>query len=215
MKLEYHDDGQGNLQITDRLFEDCQFADLTIAPVVGRTTLIRNVGFIDCAVAPGTCWVFGGVTLDGVVFSNLDCGDALRINSEVTLKSVVVKGRKPKALIVRPEGDQRGAPPSSTNGDYQLDVSDFAGDVEIIGLRGSMVRKDPERHVAIKASWKVDVNWTELGIGPFSYWRIFVKKLAVFNAAEGIFSLPTPSSKDYQVTMQEKNQLENAGLRFE
>ena len=97
---------------------------------------------------------------------------------------------------------------------FQLDVTKFKGEVSIVGMRGSMVRKDGSRHVTVKSRWREEVDWKELGIGPFSYWRIFVKKSAAFKVEEGVFSLPASTDKHYAETVQERERLERAGLSF-
>lgn len=214
MELEFRDDGNGYAELSNGSFRNCQFSELKIAPPLGATAAIRNTVFIDCVTSPGTCVIRSGVTLEHVLFSNLDCGDALRISSEVALREVVIKGRKPRSLIVRPESDRGFVTRTPDDCDYQLDVSEFDGEIEIVGLRGNMVRKDSDRQVTVRASWKEDVDWQKLAIGPFSYWRIVTTKLSLFEAAEGVFSLPKPSRKHYAETMREKKSLENLGLSF-
>ena len=95
---------------------------------------------------------------------------------------------------------------------FCLDISKFLGDVCVVGFRGDTVRKDPVRHVTVKASWRSELDWNALGIGPFSYWKIWVKKLAVFGAEEGVFSLPKTSDKHYGEAIKEKAILEQAGI---
>jgi hypothetical protein len=191
--LEFSDDGKGNFELSNELFDGRIFAELKIAPRIGNTMSIRNTKFVGCKTLPGTCVIRSGVTLEDVTFSNLDCGDALRISSEATLRRVVVEGKRPKSLIVQPENEQRFVTRPCDNCGFQLDVSQFDGSVTIVGLRGDMVRKNPERHVTVKARWKNEVPWNDLGIGPFSYWRIFAVKVAVCRAEEGVFSLPKHS----------------------
>jgi len=130
------------------------------------------------------------------------------------MKEVVVAGTKPNTLIIQPEQKDGFAIPDHGEEAFQLDVTEFMGEVVIVGMHGNMVRKDATRHVTVRSRWKEEVNWKELGIGSFSYWRIFVRKLTVFNVEEGVFSIPDSSDEDYAETMQEKERLEDAGLCF-
>lgn len=214
MKLEFDLDTDGNQVLSGRLFENATFSHLELLPAMGSKIRIENCQFLRCATSPGTCIISSGVTLDDVVLSDLDCGDALRISSEAELNKVVIKGERPKALIVQPENEAGSLVPESKQVEFHLDISQFFGDVTIVGIRGMLVRKDAHRHVTVHARWKDELDWKRLGIGPFSYWKIFVKKLSVFHVEEGVFSLPDSSNKHYAETMREREALENAGIRF-
>ncbi len=214
-QLKFTDDGLGNLSLSNQQFDGVEFADITIAPPRGKSITLSNVRFIDCKVAPGSCVITSGVVLDDVVFKNFDCGDALRISSEATVRKVVVAGERPLSLVVQPEREDHFIISDPLDATFQFDISEFAGSVCIVGVRGDFIQKDPSRHVVIKSTWKNDVDWKSLGIGPFSYWRIFLKKLSVFNATEGVFSLPPEGDKHHSETMREKENLEQVGVRFD
>ncbi|OYP37204.1 hypothetical protein [Rhodopirellula sp. MGV] len=211
-QVGFEDDGSGNLQLADEEFHQAVFPDLTIMPRQGRSVVLKNVKFIDCEVRPGTCVITSDVVLDSVVFSNLDCGDSLTISSKVRFRRVIVAGDRPVSLVVQPESEGDLVVQSPDNDDFQLDVSRFNGSVCVIGLPGSKIVKDSSRHVLVNASWKTDVDWKTLRIGPFSYWRILLKKLSVFNASEGVFSLPLSTDKNYAETIDEMKRMENAGV---
>lgn len=212
MELDFNVDDYGNQVLLGDTYENCQFSHLEITPPVGRTVRIESCKFLNCSTSPGTCVISENVALDRVVISNLECGDAIRISSETDLKEVVIAGERPKALIVQPENEDNFVMPEPTETEFQLDISGFLGNVTIVGLRGNMVRRDSHRHVAVQAKWKDEVDWKGLGIGPFSYWRIFVKKLSVFNAEESVFSLPCSSDKHYAETMRERELIEKSGI---
>ena len=215
MEIEFNSDSSGTQWLSGLVFDNSQFAHLEILPPAGRIVRIEDCQFLSCSTSPGTCVIGRGVILNNVVFSDLNCGDAIRLSSEATLKRVVVKGSRPKALIVQPEFEDHFKMTESTDTEYQLDITEFIGVVTIIGIRGKMVRKDSARHVTVHANWKDEVDWKGLGIGPFSYWKIFIKKLAVFNAEEGVFSLPDSSDKHYSETMRERELIEKSGLHFD
>lgn len=214
IKLEFELDDLGRQVLSGRTFENIQFHDLEMVPPVGTAVRLENCKFLDCSTSPGTCVIGTDVTLDRVLFSNLDCGDALRISTGASLKEVVISGKKPHALIIQPE-DQGVCLMSAANlVEFQLDIAGYTGKVSIMGMRASMVRKDPNRHVTVQSKCKTEINWNDLGIGPFSYWRIYVKKLLSCNAEEGIFSLPDSTHKDYAEIIRERYLLEKTGIRL-
>lgn len=210
--LVFTEDVDGNRSISGRVFEGESFKSISLAPVNGKTIVVRDTKFIKCSTNPGTCIISKGVVLDHVEFTDFRCGDALRISLDASLNEVTVTGKHPAALVVQPES-REGLRGAISTGSCQLDISRFLGRVSIIGMPGNAVRKDSERHVCVKASWQNDVQWKSLNIGPSSYWRIFVKKLQVFKVREGVFSLPR--DKYYSETMAEMLRLEQAGISFE
>lgn len=214
MKLEFDVDDLGNQVIVGRKFEKCQFSDLVISPPLSSRVRIENCEFLKCLTSPGTCRFCSGVTLDHVMIRDLDCGDAIRISSEVDFNQVIIEGKSPKSLIIKPEDKTTFAIPELKHVAFQLDISGFLGEVTILGMRSSMVRKDPNRHVTMHEKWKDEVAWTDLGIGPLSYWRIYVKQLSFLHAEEGVFSLPDPKEKSYSETMKERDILAKAGVQF-
>lgn len=215
-ELGFLDDGNGNLELANRTFDACSFEHLDIRLRLGKFAIMRNVKFLDCATTIGTCIITSGFTLDQVIFSNFDCHGAIHISSEAKLREVIIEGRRPQSLIIRPENEEGVFDiPIVDHAQFQVDISRFHGQVEIVGMRANMVQKDLMRHVGVKALWIDEVDWQELGIDKFSYWRIILRKLKVFNTTEGVFSLPSRSDEDYVKTMKEKEVLEGVGLCFE
>ncbi|OUT54017.1 MAG: hypothetical protein CBB71_23490 [Rhodopirellula sp. TMED11] len=101
-------------------------------------------------------------------------------------------------------------------GETLVDVADYQGHVVVIGVPGRNVRKDEDRHVTIKSSWRASVNWEELGLGPASFWRLNLKKLSLCNAEQGVFGLPNPKDVDrYEKVLRERESLESAGVVFD
>lgn len=189
MKLEYQTDQRGNQSIADKDFKNTVFMHMTIAPYHGRTIELRNVRFENCTTSPGTCVITDGVKLTNVVFSNFDCGDALRIASEAQINQVQIIGENPSSFIVQPLNSDTYAIRESIC-DYAIDISRFSGRVNIYGFRGAAIRHNPSRHVVISTEHIDNVDWKALGIGITSFWRIILEKLQKFNATEGVFSLP-------------------------
>jgi hypothetical protein len=124
------------------------------------------------------------------------------------LKDVTIRGELPKALIVQPDamaGNQ-------VRDGIALDITEFLGQVSIVGFGRESVRFNEQLHVAVDASWRDKVDWAALGIGPFSYWRLYLKKLKAFEAASGVFSLPAIDDKHFQTTIDEMRKLRSLGL---
>lgn len=215
-ELIFTTDDQGNLSLTDTEYDGDVFRGITLFPSGEKTTTLRNIRFKNCKTSPGTCMIGGNTILENVVFENFNCGDAIDLYSEVTLNQVTFIGPMPPALIVQPLADNQSyTMPSGSDVEYHLDIVNFPGDVTIVGLHGNKIRKDLERHVTIKARWKEEVDWDALGIGPFSFWRLYLKRLVNFGVEEGVFSLPKPTNKRFDATMRERQTLEDLGLCFD
>lgn len=192
--------------MNDLVFNEKHFDELEFSS--RRISSAKNVRFIRCIVSPGTCIVDQGASLENVAFDDLECGDALRISADAFLKEVTVRGASPKALIVQPDA----MADNEVQEGIALDISDFAGSVSIVGLGKKSVRFNEQLHVAVEASWRDGVDWSALGIGPFSYWRLYLKKLKAFEAENGVFSLPARNDKHYQSTIEEMGKLRSLGL---
>jgi hypothetical protein len=154
MKLEFDTDTSGNQILSGHTFEDIRFHDLDIKPAVGKKARIEHCTFMNCSTSPGTCVIAGDVILNDVVISNLDCGDAIRISSETVLNEVVIAGESPRAVIIRPKNETGFSMLPLTGDGFQLDISEFHGEVEIVGLRTKAIRKDSSRHVGVLAKDK-------------------------------------------------------------
>lgn len=213
-EIAFREDGQGNLILADRTYQGCRFADLTFAPSEG-TIVVRNTRFISCSTHPGTCVIAEGVALDRVVFDNFDCGEALRISSLVKFDRVVVKGGMPRALRIQPEPGETANPAAAAKVPFQLDISNFAGDVLVAGLRTELIRRNPARHAVLESRWCDDVPWRELKSPTTSFWKLGAMHLREIKVEQGIFSLPDPSDRYYEQVMREKERLQQAGVSIQ
>lgn len=196
-------------------FRDVQFPELRLSPLVGEKFRIEHCRFLNCSTTPGTCVIRNGVSLIDVEFSDLECGDAIRISSGVELDRVVICGDAPKTLVIQPDGNENWMPLTDGFCDFRLDISNFHGEVCIVGLAEGEVRRSSDRQVVVAASWDDSVPWKSLGIPPFSYWRLFCRKLKEFRAEYGVFSLPPRSDRNYSETMRERHSLIGIGLSIE
>ncbi len=163
MKLEFETDESQCLLLKKRTFENIQFEHLQITGSVDREIRIENCKFLNCSTSCGTCFICGNVTLDRVVISNLECGDAIHIDSGVKLKQVVIAGPRPGMLKITPLDEDGFVTSEPKHSELQLDISDFYGAVEIIGISGARIKKDATRQATVRSNWLTEVNWKLLG----------------------------------------------------
>ena len=212
--IEFAIDETGNRLLQDAVFEGEEFDDLTIRGI-SDSTMLKNVRFLNCTTR-GAAKIRKGVFLQDVTFQNLDCGDSLFISSESIVSGVKIFGIQPGALLIEPQEPDTYRMDESEEGEVLVDVADYEGHVVIIGFPGRNIRKNENRHVTIKSSWKDAVNWKELGLGPVSFWRINLKKLSLCNAEQGVFGLPNPKDVErYDKVLRERESLESAGVVFD
>ncbi len=216
IEIQYDIDADRNRVLADTVFEDEEFKSLTLANESATgNTLLKNVQFLNCS-SIGAAWVRKGVILENVTFVDVDGGDALQISSESVKRNVKVCGRRPANLFVEPQDKESYQMPPQLDGEHYLDISEFKRHVHIVGFPGASVKKNPERHVTIKASWKNTVDWKGLGIAPAGFWRLHLRNLEFDNIEEGVFGLPNPKYKDrLQSVLKEKALLEKEGLCFD
>ncbi|TWT34907.1 hypothetical protein [Blastopirellula retiformator] len=214
MLFELETEGDGIKRVSHKTFEKVTLPDLMLQGTPSSPIRIQDVQFLHCRISPGTAWLGGQIELEDVLFENLDCGDALRINSECHCRRITIVGKLPKAFWVRPD-DGVTLARNTTDDSIVFDISTYTGEVEIIGYAGPEVKKDAERHVSLYSHWKDEVNWQELGIGGLSFWRLALQKITSGGTGRGVFSLPTTKSKNYQKTLEQRARLEEAGLSFD
>lgn len=214
MDLIFESDDDGNHFLFGRTFDKIELSHLQLAGRHGKQLRLEDCKFINCSTSPGTCMIGSGVTLRRVEFSNFDCGDAIRIDAAASLQEVVISGVKPASLVIQPDYGASFTVPELDDASFHVDITDYLGEVTILGLRGDCVRKSLDRQVTVLARWKEEINWNGLGIGPLSFWRIFIKKLTSAKVSEGVFSLPDVHHKKFAQTQKEKKLLEDSGIRF-
>lgn len=205
-------------------FENVEFERLVIGPGKPPTSIVRvmNCSFSDCSVA-GPFMVAAGAELENVVFDNVSSPDLMTIDTQTVLKNVVVKGSsKLRGLWVKPSAFADAelkrlcvewSSTASESISCMLDFSEFCGkETEVVGLPLSKLRWNRERHVPVLLEWKASAEWKRLDLPLTSYWSMSMKRLQMFGATEGIFSLPSPKDKNYVRTTEEMNRLIQVGL---
>lgn len=216
---------QGKKQLVGKVFSNQQFKEIALGPVkkAEQTYEVVNCKFINCKISPGLFVVRNGILLKNVLFQNVSSGDCLTISSNTFLDNVVLRGKHKKGgLWVKPsevfdeklETELKNRRITFTNNiKVMLDIVDYeAPEIAILGIPSSKVAINPDKHVVIKRSWKNEINWGELGIGPTSFWRIRLKYLRGFSVEEGVYGLPLKNNKKYKQVMDEHSHLRSLGF---
>lgn len=211
MNYMLKDEG-GNLSLSDKIFNEEKFSDFLIRPLLDQSIVISNVHFDHCSTVDGVCSIKKGVELKQVIFTEFQCGDVLHISAEAYLENVKIQGSGfPKMLWVRPQDESGKTNPSINGPDIYLDIGDYKGEVSITGLPADKVLMDYQNHVVVRSNLLERVDWKALGISALSYWKLMAKKVKADKSTEGIFSLPSRKSRNYEKSLEELKVLRSAG----
>ena len=99
------------------------------------------------------------------------------------------------------------------NVELAIDFSELsARDSEVVGIPLSKLKWNPEIHIPVSLSWRQSIHWNELELSPRSYWVINLLRLRDFNCTEGVFTVPFPGDRNYDLKMEELARIEDAGI---
>ncbi|MCS7467183.1 hypothetical protein NZK35_11065 [Stieleria sp. ICT_E10.1] len=187
-----------------------------VFPTSRERVTIRNCSFVNCGTTIGTCQIDSGTRIENVVFENFACGDAIHIDRSVHLSNLIIRGKKPSKVIVKPTGIEGETFADHSADSIALDISGYQGDVEILGLPATSVRHNPERHFCVHGKWdERSGEWRAAGVGSLSYLGICLKKVTLGSHECGFFGLPKPRSKLYEEVKTEIQILsDKLGLSF-
>lgn len=215
---------QGPRQLMNSKFDSEKLDCLVIGPgiVPDGMVVLENCSFERCVIC-GDFRIARYSVVSNVLFNDVRSPDSLTISNEAVLDNVVVKGgRKCAGLWVKPSGTLNTLEREIAKTWASVlakDIStmlDFSGleenEVEVVGLPLSKLRWNPEQHIALRREKFKGIDWDAMGISKNSYWRIWAKRLALFDASEGVFSLPLKSDKKYDQTLAEMLILSESGL---
>ena len=160
--------------------------------------IMQDCSLQDCNITGPFCFFEGSVVRD-VTFENVKCSDVLTISTCCVLERVAVKGEFPKGIWVKPEDGlsqklseefnlwSEREMSSVTSG---LDVSSFAGDVEILGsIHVSRALYDPKRHIRVSTQIDGLPEFRKLKVSGSNFWRRRIANLRIRGLSEGLFSL--------------------------
>lgn len=189
-------------------------------PLAGFTVDVSECAFVSCSVG-GEFAVSHGVSMSSTLFDNIRASESMVVSSASILDGVVVRGgRKSASLWCKPPygGDVSQemidwAKRGMENVDLAIDFSGLsAPETEVIGIPLSKLRWNPELHVVVSRRWEMSDCWAELELPTNSYWRMLLQRLDDFDSDEGIFSMPLPGDRNYEIKMEELARIEEAGL---
>ncbi len=221
--IEVNQDGN-SIVLCDKEFNNLEFNEIIIGPVKKDELSIKleNVVFRNCDITSRRFVVREGVILKNVVFDNVESEDALTISTNAVLENVVVKGNsKNSALWIRPDevfdekrdSELKNWVSSETDDiDLMLDISNYEGEVEVLGLPAEKIKFNSSCHFLITNDWKDKCDWNELDISPTSFWRLSLRRLKIFDVESGIFSLPQKNDKRIDSALVELEKLKAIGV---
>lgn len=205
----------GPRELSNITLADERLERLLIGP--GRppasTVLLKDSAFTRCAIR-GELRIAPGVALENVLFDDVRAPDMMTVSAQAALDRVIVKGgRASVGLWVKPsdfatpsdrQECEAWAASRQNAASWMLDFSQLESkEVEVVGLPLDKLRWNSERHVALKLERFQGSAWKELNLAPTSFWRLRLKRLELFGAAEGVFSLPLEGDKKYVQTKEE------------
>ena len=173
---------------------------------------IHDTKFIDCRVGPGACAISKNFRLENVWFSEFECGKAMHIDSEAFLDRVTIEGKSPSKIWVMRNDRESLKKLDYSKVEYALNISNFLGEVSIAGIPSDKIIKNESLHIIVKASWREDIKWGEIGISQTSMWKSYVRSVLSSGFDECIFSLPNSRSKYYKQTMDEMELIKSSGI---
>ena len=181
---------------------------------------VENCKFISCST-DSTFSVAHGVRMRHVLFDDVRAPDAMLVSSATVLQDVIIRGgKKAAALWCKPpsHGDVNDAllewsKAEMANVKLAIDFSELsARDSEVVGIPLSKLRWNPEIHIPVSLSWRESAHWDELELSPRSFWRINLLRLQDFNCPEGVFTVPFPGDRNFDLKMDELARIEDAGI---
>lgn len=218
-------DERRNRLLEHRVFEKQSLPELVLGPKksIDEEYIVKDCRFSDCAITHGAFLIFQGVILENVTFENVSSPDLATISTEAVLNNVIFKGQpKTGGVWVKPldildpnldTAYWQWATSKAQNIDLMLDISDFWGYVEIIGLPLAKVKVNPKRHYVVTKEW-YEVDWDRLAIPRTSFWRISMMRLADFEADTCVFSMPDRRKRNYDQICRELELLRASGLEI-
>lgn len=214
--LDLDIDASGNRSLRDKHFDGATFPELNLDTLSGTALLLERVTFLRCKTHPGTCWIRGQTILRDVLIEDLECGDALRIDSNCRFENVILRRKKRTGkLIITPSGS--GLQSYDHIDGWSLDITEFYGsEVLVVGIPSHRIRYNRDRHVVVHGRWRRELDWKGLGLSPVGFFGLTTKTLSVHGAETGVFSLPDPSNnaKYHMETVRDIEILRKAGMKI-
>ena len=182
--------------------------------------VVKDCEFVSCST-DSTFAVSQGVHMSSVVFDDVRAPDAMMVSAAAVLENVVIRGGKRSAgLWCAPpfEGDVgedvlEWSKAAMAGVELAIDFSELsAPDSEVVGIPLSKLKWNPEIHIPVFTAWSDSECWNELNLPKKSFWRMLVSRLRNMGCSEGVFTIPFPGDRNYDLKMEELARIEGAGL---
>jgi uncharacterized protein YjbI with pentapeptide repeats len=171
-----------NALVENQNFENVDFESFTINPVDGVEVKFRNCNFINCKITKGGFQLGKNVTLENVLFNNIEVEGDLDFHSGAKIRnSKVTSTNENDILWIKNILSDAGC----TDNRVELDISEFDGEIIITGNDVSGVTLNPNKHCFIKKSL-LEQNVFKLTRSNF--FRASASKVKTNGSEMGVFS---------------------------
>ncbi len=212
-------DREGNYHLVDKVVEGEDFRFFSADLYRQKSVNFKNVVFRKCKLPPHTFFDKEG-SWENVTFDNCGKSSRLTIDVRTPMRGLKFVGRNsPKWLEVgiligaaSPQDIDRTRIFSERrfDSDELIDVSEFNGEMRILGVPSTHVKFDPDQQVGLRLNGSDRIPFDQLGISENSFWKIVASFLS--NAPETFVDLPTKRDGFFEVAMKEIEILREAGF---
>ena len=205
---------------SDYRYERCEFdsCELSLASRPELRSTIRNCHLHRC-IARQNCSINTAIVEDCVV-DGLETRGPVVVHGAV-FKHVVLKGKVGRLILTNPLGEGPGfrepSPFLTANAEYYRDV-DWALDLtqceaknlELSGIPGRLIRRDPTTQVLVTRERVLAVNWRELPLTGTAY-PIAIEYLLESGGDSRVLIAPH-RDRSFQACIQAQKVLRDAGV---
>ena len=211
----------GDFEINDHNFENEVFSNFDIRPKLplqGKV-ILRNLTFKECSIQNSGFLIGAGVSLENVLFQDLNSQTEIMISTNAHLQNVIFKGKYKGDVSIKPSEDglfdqslyDEIIKNREKSIDRILDISNLeAKSIEIYGIPLNKVKINTQLHVRVKVEWEHLPIWEELDEDGFFVDAICDLKFIEVN--EAIINFPSKKSAEYKLAIQEYSFLKKNGL---
>lgn len=215
MKLEDYLTGSGPVKyVEDRIFSGETLSDISLAPAIGESFVLQNVSFRDCKVLNRMCFIHTGTILKNVSIDNIRTCRELHIAADVPLIDVSISSKRSTSVLwIKPPVHSEGQlNRQCRHSSYNLDISNYFGEVIIYGIDLKQISINENLHVKLHSKNFDNFDWTRIKTSNYSYWQSVIDDMAYLRCDQAVVSVPRKTLPDHESSMRELNQLIKLGL---
>ena len=207
--------GKKGLVLEDHRFEKTIFNSVQNPPPLNQSYILRRVTFDRCITEIGPFRLSTGWELEDVSICKMKAWRVL-ISAQVPLRNVKITSyAKAGRLEILPSISTENLPCRQFDlEDYELDVSEYKGDLRIMGINAAAVKIDPARQFRLRLT-DPKLNSSEVpGLDPQSLMSIALNQMKGWCVRDAILSLPAPKDKNFEQEKHALGALIQAGIAF-